>query len=211
MEEKMAIEKIRNAVEIATKKIILMNDKDKTEQNKENDNFVYYQHENFLNAMIYHELVSDSYFPFDDVYMEALYPQEASSGKNQASADMAIFGVFNDNNVEDLFCEVKSITYNYKKEGNVIPTDKLYFSKDIKKLQKLMDYNNPVPVKGIIIIVNMTRYPGTYYKYNPMSIILNTLKTILSEGKYSDDMVFILSDNARAIAITAGEINGHKA
>ena len=111
----MAIEKIRNAVEIATKKIILINDEAKIEENKENDNYVYYQHENFLNAMIYHELVSSGYFPFNDINMESLYPEEASSGKNSASAHIAIFHVLKDNNLEDLFCEVKSIIYNYKK------------------------------------------------------------------------------------------------
>ena len=74
-----------------------------------------------------------------------------------------------------------------------------------------MDYNNPVPVKGIVIIVNMTRYPGTYNEYDPMPILVNTLKTIISEGKYSDDMVFILSDNVKAIDLTAGDIKRYKA
>ncbi len=206
----MAIEKIRNAVEVATKKIILLNDQDKIDENKENANYVYIQHENFLNAMIYHELVSNGYFPFNDVYMESLYPKEASSGKNSASADIAIIDVLKDNEVENLFCEVKSIAYDHKKESTEIPSDKSYFCTDIKKLQKLMDYDNQVPVKGVVIIVNMTRYPGNYYECNPMPILLKTLKTILKEGKYSNDMVFILSDNVKAITITAGEIKRYE-
>ncbi|WMT51837.1 MAG: hypothetical protein RE471_02910 [Ferroplasma sp.] len=205
MEEKMAIEKIRNAVEIATKKIIVINDQNIMAENKENSNSRNFQHENFLNAMIYHELVSDSYFSFNDIYMEYPYPND------DLSADFVIKNVFRENEMEDFICEVKTFGYQYKSESFISTNNvKKYLYEDIEKLQNLMDYNNLVPVNGIVIIVNMTRYPGNYYEYKPMNILLETLKTMLNDGKYSDNMVFILSDNARAIAITADEIKRYK-
>ena len=55
MEEAIAIEKMRNAVEIATKKIILLDEEDNINESYNSKRFPY---EIFLNAMIYHELIS---------------------------------------------------------------------------------------------------------------------------------------------------------
>ena len=69
MEEAIAIEKIRNAVEIATKKIILLNVQDNI-----NEGIKYLsQHEHQLNAMIYHEMLLGGYFSFNDIIMESNY------------------------------------------------------------------------------------------------------------------------------------------
>ena len=206
MEEQMAIEKIRNAVEIATKKIIIMDDQDKI---NESYNSKRYPYEIFLNAMIYHELISSSNFPFNDVYMEYLYPKEASSGEKYSSGDFVIKNVFKGNDIENLFLEVKILADDSKSESFILNSGD-HFDTDIKKLKKLMEYNDSVPVKGVVIIANLTRYLSDDREYKPISILLETLKKILTKGKYSNDIVFILSDNFRAIAITAGEIKRYK-
>jgi hypothetical protein len=207
MEEEMAIEKIRNAVEIATKKIIMMHDQDKINESYNSKRFPY---EIFLNAMIYHELISSSNFPLNDVYMEYLYPKEASSGKRDSSADFMIKNVFKGNEIENLFLEVKTLGDDSKSESFILNSED-YFDYDIKRLEKLMEYNDSVSVKGVVIIANLTRYLSDNREYKPINILLETLKKILTKGNCSDDMVFILSDNYRAIAITAGEIKVHKA
>ena len=206
MEEEMAIEKIRNAVEIATKKIIMMDDQDKINESYNSKKF---PHEIFLNAMIYHELISSSNFPFNDVYMEYLYPKKANSGNGDSSADFLIKNVFKKNEIENLFLEVKTLG-DESKSKNFILHNEDYFDIDIEKLQKLIDYNSSIPVKGVVIIANLTRYLSDYQEYKPISILLETLKNILTKGEYSNDMVFILSDNFRAITITAGEIKRYE-
>ena len=202
----MAIEKIRNAVEIATKKIIMIDDQDKINESYNSKKF---PHEIFLNAMIYHELISSSNFPFNDVYMEYLYPKKANSGNGDSSADFLIKNVFKKNEIENLFLEVKTLG-DESKSKNFILHNEDYFDIDIEKLQKLIDYNSSIPVKGVVIIANLTRYLSDYQEYKPISILLETLKNILTKGEYSNDMVFILSDNFRAITITAGEIKRYE-
>ena len=76
MEEATAIDKIRNAVEIATKKLIIVNNEEKLNDENEYDKQVYSRRGSFLNAMIYHELVSNNCFSFNDVHMECLYPKQ---------------------------------------------------------------------------------------------------------------------------------------
>jgi hypothetical protein len=93
MEEKMAIEKIRNAVEIATKKIILLNDQDKINDGIKD----FWQNEHHLNAMIYHEMISGGYFSFNDIRMESNYV-----GTNER-VDFEIDDIFNSNNDDEVF------------------------------------------------------------------------------------------------------------
>ncbi len=86
-----------------------------------------------------------------------------------------------------------------------------YVFSDVIKLQKDINSDGRFPMVPVMIIVNSTRYPVNYPDYKPMNMIINHLKKLLSDGKYSDNFTFIISDIARAIAITAGEIKGHKA
>ena len=76
MEDAIAIEKIRNAVEIATKKLIIVNNEEKLNDENEYDRQVFLRRGSFLNAMIYHEPVSNNYFSINDVHMECLYPKQ---------------------------------------------------------------------------------------------------------------------------------------
>ena len=76
MEEAIAIEKLRNSVEIATKKLLVINDEERINQDKDYEEQVYARRESFLNAMIYHELVSNNSFPFNDVHMECYILEE---------------------------------------------------------------------------------------------------------------------------------------
>ena len=202
MEEKMAIEKIRNAVEIATKKIILLNDQDKI-----NECLKYFsQNEHQLNAMIYHEMISGGYFSFNDVSIEANYV--GTNGR----VDLEVDHIFNSNDdYEIFFMEVKQILYDYENETIYIPELINSIFSDVTKLQEYFNSNDKFPMVPVMIIVNLTRYRVNYPDYKPMNMIINHLKKLLSSGEYSDNFTFIISDIARAIAITAGEINGHKA
>lgn len=201
MEEKMAIEKIRNAVEIATKKIILLN-----EQNKINEGVKdFLQKEYHLNAMIYHEMISGGYFSFNDIIMESPY-----AGANKR-VDFEVDHIFNSNDdYEVFFMEVKQVQYDYEKEAKDIPAVIDYVFSDVVKLQKDVDFGR-FPTVPIMIIVNLTRYPVNYPDYKPMNMIINHLKKLLLDGEYSDNFTFIISDIARAVSITAGEIKVHKA
>lgn len=201
MEEKMAIEKIRNAVEIATKKIILLNDQDNI-----NEGIKYFiQNEHQLNAMIYHEMLIGGYFSFNDIIMESNYV--GSNGR----VDFEIDHVFNSNaDYEVFFMEVKQILYDYEKEAKYIPEVITSIFSDVTKLQKDINSDGRFPMIPVMIIVNSTRYPVNYPNYKPMNMIINHLKKLLLNGEYSDNFTFIISDIARAIAITAGEIKRYK-
>ncbi len=197
----MAIEKIRNAVEIATKKIILLNDQDNI-----NEGIKYFiQNEHQLNAMIYHEMLIGGYFSFNDIIMESNYV--GSNGR----VDFEIDHVFNSNaDYEVFFMEVKQILYDYEKEAKYIPEVITSIFSDVTKLQKDINSDGRFPMIPVMIIVNSTRYPVNYPNYKPMNMIINHLKKLLLNGEYSDNFTFIISDIARAIAITAGEIKRYK-
>ncbi|MFG1391170.1 hypothetical protein [Acidiplasma aeolicum] len=201
MEEKMAIEKIRNAVEIATKKIILLNDQDNI-----NEGVKYFsQNEHQLNAMIYHEMLLGGYFSFNDIRMESNYV-----GSNER-VDFEIDDIFNSNNEDEVFfMEVKQVRYAYEKESKDLPEVITSIFSDVTKLQKDINSEGRFPMVPVMIIVNLTRYPANYSDYKPMNIIINHLKKLLLNGEYSDKFTFIISDIARAIAITAGEIKRYK-
>ena len=207
MEEAIAIEKIRNAVEIATKKLIVINDEEKINQNKDYEDQVYSRRESFLNAMVYHELVSNNYFSFNDVHMECLYPR----GDPNEVADFHIENIFRDRILEEFYMEVKHIRYGFEYEAVAIPRMMNSVVTDIDKLEGVIDSKNSIPAVGIMVVVNLTRYPGNSSQYEPMNIMIDCLKKLLTQWKYSDDIVFILSDNFRAIAITAGEIKRYEA
>ena len=202
MEEQMAIQKIRNAVEIATKKIILLDDEDNINENVGG----IIQNEHHLNAMIYHEMISGGYFSFNDIIMESHYV-----GTNER-VDFEIDDIFNNNdNLEGFFMEVKQIIYDYETEAKDIPVCIDYVFSDVIKLQNDLKSDGRFPIVPVMIIVNLTRYPANYPDYKPMNMIINSLKKLLSDGEYSDNFTFIISDIARAIAITADNIKRHKA
>ena len=202
MEEKMAIEKIRNAVEIATKKIILLNDQNNINEGVKD----FWQNEHHLNAMIYHEMISGGYFSFNDIIMESNY---VDTGER---VDFEIDDIFNSNdNLEVFFMEVKQVQPDYENEAKDIPVVIDYVFSDVVKLQKQVNTEGRFPMVPVMIIVNLTRYPVNYPDYKPMKMIINHLKELLSDGKYSDNFTFIISDIARAIAITADNIKRHKA
>jgi hypothetical protein len=207
MEEAIAIEKIRNAVEIATKKLIVINDEEKINQNKDYEEQVYSSHKSFLNAMIYHELVSNNCFVFNDVHMEYLYPE----GNLDEVVDFHIENIFTDRILEEFYMEVKHIRYGREYEAVAIPRMMNSVIDDMDKLEAVINFKNSIPAVGIMVVVNLTRYPGNSSQYEPMNIMIDCLKKLLTQWKYSDDIVFILSDNFRAIAITAGEIKRYEA
>ncbi|WP_298274924.1 hypothetical protein [Ferroplasma sp.] len=201
MEEKMAIEKIRNAVEIATKKIILLDDEYNINENLGG----IIQHEHHLNAMIYHEMISSGYFSFNDIIMESRYVG------TKERVDFEIDHIFNSNNdYEVFFIEVKQILYDYENETEEIPVVIDSVFSDVKKLQNDIHSDGRFPMVPVMIIVNLTRYPVNYPDYKPMNKIISHLKKLLSDGEYSDNFTFIISDIARAITITAGEIRDIK-
>ncbi len=207
MEEAIAIEKIRNAVEIAAKKLIVINDEEKINQNKDYEEQVYLRRESFLNGMIYHELVSNNSFAFSDVHMECLYP----GGKSDEVVDFHIQNIFRDRILEEFYMEVKHIRYGCEYEAFAIPRMMNSVIDDMDKLESIINSKSSIPAVGIMIVVNLTRYPGNPSQYEPMNIMIDCIKKLVAQWKYSDRIVFILSDNFRAIAITAGEIKRYEA
>ncbi len=206
MEEAIAIEEIRNAVEIATKKLIIINDEEAINQSKEYDLQVYSRHESFLNAMIYHELLSNNYFPLNDVHMECLYPE----AENDDVADFHIQNIFKDRSLEEFYIEVKHIRYGYSFETVAIPRMMNSVVDDMDKLEYIINHHNSIRAVGIMVVVNLTRYPGNPSQYEPMNIMIDSLKKLLIQWKYPDGIVFILCDNFRAVSFTAGEIKRYE-
>ena len=207
MEEAIAIEKIRNAVEIAAKKLIVINDEEKINQNKDYEEQVYLRRESFLNAMIYHELVSNNSFAFSNLHMECLYP----GGKPDEIVDFHIQNIFRDRMLEELYMEVKHIRYGCEYEAVAIPRMMNSVIDDMDKRESIINSKSSIPAVGIMIVVNLTRYPGNPGQYEPRNIMIDCIKKLVTQWKYSDRIVFILSDNFRAIAITAGEVKRYEA
>ena len=205
MEDAIAIEKIRNAVEIATKKLIIVNNEEKLNDENEYDRQVFLRRGSFLNAMIYHEPVSNNYFSINDVHMECLYPKQEDD-----ISDFHIQNIFRDRILEEFYMEVMHIRYGCDYEKIAIPRMMNSVVNDLDKLESAVNSSNPIPVVGIMAVVNLTRYPGNSSQYEPMNIMIDCLKKLLSQWKYSDNIVFILSDNFRAVSITAGEIKRYE-
>lgn len=206
MEEAVAIEKIRNAVEIATKKLIIINDEEKVDDSMEYNENMYSRHKSFLNAMIYHELISNNYFSFNDVHMECPYPKEACKG----TADFHIKNIFNNRTLEELYIEVMHMQYGCEFEAVAIPRLMNSIIDDMDNLENVISYHNSIPAVGIMVVADLTRYPGNSNKYQPMNIMIDCLKKLLTQWKYSDNIVFILADNFRAITINAGQIKKYE-
>ena len=81
---------------------------------------------------------------------------------------------------------------------------------DLGKLERAANSSSSIPVGGIMAVVNLTRYPGNSSEYQPMNVMIDCLKKLLAQWKYSDNIVFILSDNFRAVSITVGEIRRYE-
>ena len=205
MEEATAIEKIRNAVEIATKKLIIVNDEEKLNDENEYDKQVYSRRGSFLNAMIYHELVSNNCFSFNDIHMECLYPKQEDD-----ICDFHIQNIFKDRILEEFYMEVMHMKYGCEYEAVAIPRMMNSVIEDLEKLEGVINSGNSIPAVGIMAVSDLTRYPGNSNKYQPMNIMIDCLKKLLTQWKYSDNIVFILADNFRAISITAGEIKRYE-
>ena len=207
MEEAIAIEKIRNAVEIAAKRLIVINDEERINQNKDYEERVYLRRESFLNAMIYHELVSNNSFAFNDVHMECLYP----GGGPEDVVDFHIQNIFRDRILEEFYMEVNHIRYGCEYEAVAIPRMMNSVIDDMDKLEVIINSKSSIPAVGIMVVANLTWYPGKPGQYEPMNIMIDCIKKLIAQWKYSDRIVFILSDNFRAIAITAGEVKRYEA
>lgn len=205
MEDAIAIEKIRNAVEIATKKLIIVNNEEKLNDENEYDRQVFLRRGSFLNAMIYHEPVSNNYFSINDVHMECLYPKQEDD-----ISDFHIQNIFRDRILEEFYMEVMHIRYGCDYEKIAIPRMMNSVVNDLGKLESSANSSNPIPVVGIMAVVNLTRYPGNSREYHPMNVMIDCLKKLLAQWKYSDNIVFILSDNFRAVSITVGEIRRYE-
>ena len=147
MEEATAIEKIRNAVEIATKKLIVINDEEKINQGKEYDQQVYSRRECFLNAMRYHELVSNNCFSINDVHMEYLYPKQEDD-----ISDFHIQNIFRDRILEEFYMEVMHIMYGCDYEKIAIPRMMNSVVNDLGKLERAANSSNPIPIVGIMAV-----------------------------------------------------------
>jgi hypothetical protein len=106
--------------------------------------------------------------------------------------------------------EVKQVQPDYEKGAKDISVVIDDVFSDVVKLQKDINSEGRFPMVPVMIIVNLTRYPVNYPDYKPMNMIIKYLKKLLLDGEYSDKFTFIISDIARAIAITAGEIKGGK-
>ena len=137
--------------------------------------------------------------------MECLYPKQEDD-----ISDFHIQNIFRDRILEEFYMEVMHIRYGCDYEKIAIPRMMNSVVNDLGKLERAANSSSSIPVGGIMAVVNLTRYPGNSSEYQPMNVMIDCLKKLLSQWKYSDNIVFILSDNFRAIAITAGEIKRYE-
>ena len=107
--------------------------------------------------------------------------------------------------------EVKHIRYGFEYEAVAIPRMMNSVIDDMDKLEDIINSKSSIPAVGIMIVANLTRYPGNPSQYKPMNIMIDCIKKLVTQWKHSDRIVLILSDNFRAIAITAGEIKRYEA
>ena len=229
MEEKIIIEKLKNAIERATKNVIMINSNDEhipqTTSEGEELYWYYKVHETFLKAMIYHEMLNEG-IPMADISMEIPIANKIQQTK---SFDFYIYNVISNEKVNEFFIEVKTfMTYDSERKTpiteqeereNTIKQIKNKFKKYIENgeiksgtiyydIDKLYTAVNESKVQAIMIIVDQSHY---IKDVNPFEIMINEIKNLLIKEDYSNEILFAIADSSRAEIISANKIKGHKA
>ncbi len=210
MEEEIIIGKLKNAIERATKNVIMINSfnsyipfgsttgEEKTEY--------FEQLEALVKAMIYHEMINEG-IPMADISMEVPI---ANKIQERMHFDLYISNVICDGKANEFFIEVKTFaTYRKKEEENdirdIVGKDgkgTIYY--DINKLRTAI---NESKVKAIMIIVDQSHY---IEDIDHVNIIIDELKNLLKKDKFSNEILFAIADNSRAVIISASEIKRYK-
>jgi DNA-binding sugar fermentation-stimulating protein len=208
MEEKILLEKLKNAIERATKNVIMVNSYNNfrgiTSTTGEEIHEYFEELEAFVKAMIYHEMLNEG-IPMTDISMETEISNKKQGGKY---FDFYIDNVICNGKPIECFIEVKTFaTYRKEKEEqdirSIVRTKRIY--SDIEKLDTAARESK---VKTIMIIVEQSHYVKDIY---PVNIVIDELKNLLAKNKFSDDILFAIADNSRAEIISAGKIKGQKA
>ncbi len=208
MEEEILLEKLKNAIERATKNVIMVNSYNNfrgiTSTTGEEIHEYFEELEAFVKAMIYHEMLNEG-IPMTDISMETEISNKKQSGKY---FDFYIDNVIYNGKPIECFIEVKTFaTYRKEKEEqdirSMVKTRGIY--SDIEKLNTAVRESK---VKTIMIIVEQSHYVKDV---NPVDIIIDELKNLLKKDKFSDDILFAIADNYRAVIISAGEIKRYEA
>ena len=208
MEEEILLEKLKNAIERATKNVIMVNSYNNfrgiTSTTGEEIHEYFEELEAFVKAMIYHEMLNEG-IPMTDISMETEISNKKQSGKY---FDFYIDNVIYNGKPIECFIEVKTFaTYRKEKEEqdirSMVKTRGIY--SDIEKLNTAVRESK---VKTIMIIVEQSHYVKDV---NPIDIIIDELKNLLKKDKFSDDILFAIADNYRAVIISAGEIKRYEA
>ena len=109
MEEEILLEKLKNAIERATKNVIMVNsDASYRPANTETGEVVEYGDnevpEVLLKAMIYHEMINEG-IPMSDILMEERLPNKSGKGKR---SDFYIDNIISNSKANALYIEVKT-------------------------------------------------------------------------------------------------------
>ena len=225
MEEKILLEKLKNAIERATKNVIMVNSFNSFilfgSIDGEEKLEYFEQLEALVKAMIYHEMINEG-IPMADILMEVPIANKIQRSNH---FDFYISNVICDGVAHEFFIEVKTFATDQNgrpekesertinqiksevkrvtdKKGNIIDGTIYY---DIKKLHTAV---NESGVKAIMIIVDQSHFVKDV---DSVKIVTGEVKNLLKKGKFSDDILFAIADNSRAEIISAGKIKEHKA
>ncbi len=218
MEEEIIIEKLKNAIERATKNVIMVNSDASFrpartatgEIEKYGDNEA---PEALLKAMIYHEMINEG-IPMSDILME-----ESISKSKGTRSDFYIDNIISNGRANALYIEVKTFkTYNLTNQDDEIRnkfkkvlTDKgelknnIYY--DIDKLNKVVNESDENNIKTMMIIADQSNW---IKDVDPVEVMINELKNLLIKENYSNNILFAIADNYRSVIISAGEIKRYK-
>ena len=224
MKEEILLEKLKNAIERATKNVIMVNSFNSFilfgSIDGEEKLEYFEQLEALVKAMIYHEMINEG-IPMADISMEVPIANKIQRSNH---FDFYISNVICDGVAHEFFIEVKTFaTYQNgsaekesertknkiksvvkkvdDKKGNIIDGTIYY---DIKKLHTAV---NKSGVKAIMIIVDQSHFVKDV---DSVKIVTGEVKNLLKKGKFSDDILFAIADNARAEIISAGEIKRYE-
>ncbi len=219
MEEEIIIEKLKKAIERATKNVIMINSFYSyipfTSTEGELEPGYIEQYEALVKAMIYHEMINDG-IPMVDIAMEEPIGNKIQRRKR---FDFYINNVISDGKAKEFFIEVKTfvIYSGQKKEpdirrkmeendirGIVGKDGEGTIYSDIKKLNTAVKESKK---KAIMIIVDQSQYIGGIDHIN---IIIDELKKLLKKEKFSNEILFAIADNSRTAIMSAEEIKVHK-
>jgi hypothetical protein len=219
MEEQTIIEKLKNAIERATKNVIMVNS-DASFRPASTETGEIVEHgdneapEALLTAMIYHETINEG-IPMSDILMEERTPK--SKGKR---SDFYIDNIISNGKANALYIEVKTFkTYNVKnKEDEIrnkfkkvltgkgeIKRNTIYY--DIDKLNKAVNDSKENLTKTMMIIADQSNWIKDVC---PAEIMMDELKHLLKKESFSGDILFAIADNFKAVIKSAGEIKGMK-